>query len=168
MGADSAPIFLRNGMKVQYCFIRENYFTEHSSFINMLDAGQTKKHSNRVHLCISVEDDENRYVIPLRNNLGNPVRKFGRIGHAVPSASRKNAGLDYRYALVVNDDKYIEIPDERKIPRSQARRIEAEFDTIVTEFLQYLKGYKKAVKKRRVHREPLYRVSSLQNYELNN
>ena len=70
MGADSAPIFLRNGMKVQYCFIRENYFTEHSSFINMLDAGQTKKHSNRVHLCISVEDDENRYVIPLRNNLG--------------------------------------------------------------------------------------------------
>ena len=130
--------------------------------------GRQKSNSNRVHLCISVEDDENRYVIPLRNNLGNPVRKFGRISHAVPSASRKNAGLDYRYALVVNDDKYLEIPDERKIPRSQARRIEAEFDTIVTEFLQYLKGYKKAVKKRRVHREPLYRVSSLQNYELNN
>ena len=153
-------------MKVQYCFIREKYFMEHSDFINMLDVGQTKKQSNRVHMCISVEVDGNRYVIPLRNNLGDPVRKFGRIGHAVPSASRKNAGLDYRYALVVNDDKYIEIPDERKIPRSQARKIENEYEAIIAEFLQYLKGYKKAVKKRRVQREPLYRVSSLQNFEL--
>lgn len=115
-------------MKVQYCFIRENYFTEHSDFINMLDVGQTKKQSNRVHLCMVLEDDGNRYAIPLRNNLGDPVRKFGRIGHAVPSASRKNAGLDYRYVLVVNNDKYIEIPDERKIPRSQARKIESEYD----------------------------------------
>ena len=27
MGADSAPIFFRNGMKVQYCSIRENYLS---------------------------------------------------------------------------------------------------------------------------------------------
>ena len=150
-------------MKVQYCFIRENYFKEHSDFINMLDVGQTKKQSNRVHLCIFVEEDGNRYAIPLRNNLGDPIRKFGRIGHAIPSASREKAGLDYRY---VNDEKYIEIPNERKIPRSQAKRIEAEYEIIKTEFLQYLKGYKKALKKKRVQREPLYRVSSLQNYQL--
>ena len=153
-------------MKVQYCFIRESYFTEHSDFINMLDVGQTKKQSSRVHLCVFVEDDKNRYAIPLRNNLGDAVRKFGRIGHAVPSETRKKAGLDYRYALIVNDDKYIEVPNERKIPRSQARKIESEYDAIRIEFLQYLKGYKKAAKKKRVQREPLYRVSSLQNFRL--
>lgn len=39
----------------------------------------------------------------MRNNLGAEIRKFGRIGHAVPSEKRENAGLDYRYALIVND-----------------------------------------------------------------
>ena len=147
-----------------YCFIRESYFKEHGDFVNMLDVGNTKKQMGRMHLCITIEEDGNRYVIPLRNNLGDPIRKFGRIGHSVPSESRKNAGLDYRYTLVVNDDQYIEVPSERKIPRSQTRIIEAEYDSIRAEFQQYLKGYKKAVKKQRVQREPLYRVSSLQNY----
>lgn len=152
-------------MKVDYCFIREEYFIEHKDYINMLDPGKEKKQSNRVHICIFVSDDQNRYAIPLRNSLGEPVRKFGRIGHSVPSASRNNAGLDYRYALIVNDDKYIEIPDERKIPRTQARIIEKEYETIRKEFLQYLSGYKKALKKRRIQREPLYRVSSLCNFD---
>jgi len=153
-------------VSVQYCFIKEKYFKEHRDFINMLDVGKSKKQANRVHLCIFVEEDGNRYAIPLRNNLGEPVRKFGRIGHAVPSESRKKAGLDYRYTLIVNDDSDVEIPKERKIPKSQFRRIEVEYDAIKSEFLQYLKGFKRAQKKRRVQREPLYRVSSLQNFKI--
>ncbi len=153
-------------LSVRYCFIKEKYFKEHDDFINILDVGNSRKQSNRVHLCIFVEEDGNRYAIPLRNNLGEPIRKFGRIGHSVPSKSRKKAGLDYRYALIVNDDRYIEIPEERKIPRSQARKIESEYEVIRIEFLQYLKGFKRAKKKRRVQREPLYRVSSLQNFEI--
>jgi len=45
----------------------------------------------------------------LRNNLGAEVKKYGRIGHSIPSDKRKDAGLDYRYALIVNDESYIEL-----------------------------------------------------------
>lgn len=43
------------------------------------------------------------------------MRKFGRIGHSVPSTKRKNAGLDYRYALIINDSRYVELQTELKI-----------------------------------------------------
>ena len=33
----------------------------------------------------------------MKNNLGDEIRKFGRIGHAVPSEKRENAGLVYPY-----------------------------------------------------------------------
>lgn len=151
-------------MDIRYGFIRETYFLEHKDFVNMLDVGKSKKQSQRTHLCICVEDDKNQFFIPLRNNLGDDVRKFGRIGHTIPSKNRSCAGLDYRYALIVNDDTQIEWQNERKIPRAQYRAIEGEFENIRTEFQIYLNGYKKAAKKRRVDREPLYRVSSLRNF----
>ena len=80
----------------------------------MLDTGDTDKQSKRSHLCICIDFNDNRFFIPLRNNLGDDVRKFGRIGHSVPSDKRRNAGLDFRYALIVNDEQYIEWHEDRK------------------------------------------------------
>lgn len=152
-------------MKIKYCFIRKEYFIENKTFINMLDTGDSDKQSKRTHLCLCIENNNNRFLIPLRNNLGDAVRKFGRIGHSIPSNKRNNAGLDYRYTLIVNDDKYIEWQEERKIPNAQYRIISKNYETILSEFQVYLRGYIRAVKKKRVHKEPLYRVSSLQNFD---
>ena len=132
----------------------------------MIDNGDTKKQSHRTHLCLCIENDNNRFLIPLRNNLGDEVRKFGRIGHSIPTQNRKKAGLDYRYALIVNDEKYIEWQDERKIPKSQYSVIERDINDIRKEFMVYLNGYIKVAKKRRIQKEPLYRVSSLQNFNV--
>jgi protein AbiQ len=151
-------------MEPKLCFIREIYFRENSNFIKILDSGNTNKQSKRTHLCVMIEYNENHFYIPLRNNLGADVRKFGRIGHQVPSDKRKNAGLDYRYALIVNDDKYIEIQKDKKIPRVQYKLIEKEYDKIVEEFTVYVNGYIKAAKKNRHTKEPLYRESSLINF----
>lgn len=106
----------------------------------------------------------NHFYIPLRNNLGCDIRKFGRIGHSVPSEKRKNAGLDFRYALIVNNDSEIEPQIQKKIPESQYRRIENEYSKIVEEFRVYVNGYIKAAKKKRHNKEPLYRESSLINF----
>lgn len=130
----------------------------------MLDPGNTNKQSKRTHLCVEVTIDNNHYYIPLRNNLGDAVRKFGRIGHAVPSVKRQNAGLDYRYALIINDDKYIELQTEMKIPNSQYKCMKNDLDSIQKEFEVYLRGYIKAVKKKLNEKEPLYRESSLINF----
>lgn len=151
-------------MEPQLCFIRESYFKKNTDFVKMLDSGNTNKQSKRTHLCVKIEVNSNKFYVPLRNNLGDEVRKFGRIGHAVPSGKRKGAGLDYRYALIVNDDSYIELQTEKKIPESQYKKIKNDYNTIKAEFTVYVNGYIKAAKKNRIEKEPLFRESCLVNF----
>ena len=151
-------------MSITCCYIKVQYFKEHSSFVKMLDPGNTAKQSHRSYLCLKITNDGNDYYLPLRNNLGADVRPYGRIGHSVPSASRSDAGLDYRYALIVNDSKYIEIPTTQKIPNKQWNKITADYNNIISEFTVYLSGFKKALKKNRINREALYRETSLINF----
>lgn len=100
----------------------------------------------------------------MRNNLGADIRKFGRIGHQIPSKNRPFAGLDYRYSLIVNEKKYIETHIERIIPQKQYRKIIRDYEDIQKEFESYLRGFIKALKKNRIQKEPLYRESSLINF----
>ena len=151
-------------MSITCCFIKEQYFSEHSHYVKMLDSGNVVKQSRRTHLCVQIKTDKNTFYIPLRNNLGVDVRHFGRIGHAIPTNDRPNAGLDYRYALIINDPNYIEIPASQRIPKSQYQKILTQIDVIENEFEKYLSGFLKAAKKNRISREPLYRESSLINY----
>lgn len=151
-------------MELKLCYIKEEYFKLHKDFKKMLDVGNPGKQSRRRHLCLEIDVDDNKYYIPLRNNLGKETRKFGRIGHSIPSKFRETAGLDYRYALIINDDKYIEEQIERKIPRSQYRKIASNYIKIKSEFQVYLSGFKKALKKGRIEKEPLYKESSLINF----
>lgn len=151
-------------MDINFCYIKEQFFLDHGDYVKMLDPGNTDKQSKRTHLCITLSLEGNTFYIPLRNRLGGEVKKFGRIGHAVPSASRPDAGLDYRYTLVINDSSYIEPQTSQKLPNSQCARIATDYSTIVSEFETYINGYKKAAKKNRVDREPLYRESSLINF----
>ena len=152
-------------MEPQLCFIRESYFKKNVGFVKMLDSGNTSKQSKRTHLCVMIEVNSNKFYVPLRNNLGDEVRKFGRIGHSVPSDKRKDAGLDYRYALIVNDESYIELQTEKKIPESQYRKIKNDYDAIKAEFTVYVKGFVKAAKKKRIEKEPLFRESCLINFK---
>ena len=96
--------------------------------------------------------------------MGADVRKFSRIGHPIPSKGRPDAGIDYRYALIINDPWYIEIPASQRIPNSQYQKLLTDIADIETEFQQYLSGFMKAAKKGRIVREPLYRESSLCNF----
>jgi protein AbiQ len=153
-------------MSAVCCFIKEQYFIDHASFAKMLDPGNTGKQSHRTYLCLKISSDGNDYYIPLRNNLGKDVRPYGRIGHSIPSSTRSDAGLDYRYALIINDSSYIEIPPVQKIPNSQFNKINSDYSAIESEFSIYLAGFKKALRKNRILREALYRESSLVNFSL--
>ena len=121
---------------------------QHSTFMNMLDPGNLNKQNHRTHLCLVVESDENKFYIPLRNNLGAELRKFGRIGHAVPSKNRPSAGLDYRYALIINDDTLIEEQTEQRIPICSIKKLKQNYESIKREFDTYLRGFKRAMIKK--------------------
>lgn len=151
-------------MEIICCFVKEQFFVGNAHFIKMLDSGNTTKQSHRTHLCLQIVSNGNTFCLPLRNNLGSDVRRFGRIGHAIPAAGRPNAGIDYRYALIVNDRAYIEVPDTQRIPNSQYQKMMNDISEIETEFHTYLGGFIRAAKKKRIEREALYRESSLINF----
>ena len=65
----------------------------------------------------------------------------------------------------IHGNDYIELQTQRKIPNSQYRRLENDYEKIQREFSTYLNGYIKAVKKKRSEKEPLYRESSLVNFQ---
>jgi len=151
-------------MPITCCFVREQYFIDNAHFVKMLDSGNIVKQSRRTHLCIQITSNGNTFYIPLRNNLGPDVRKFGRIGHSIPADDRPNAGIDYRYALIINDSQYIEIPSSQRIPNRQYKKLTNDISAIEVEFEQYLSGFIKAAKKKRINRESLYKESSLVNF----
>lgn len=146
------------------CFIKEEYFNDKIDYINMLDSGNTCKQSKRTHMCVSFFINNSIILVPLRNNLGEPNRKFGKIGFSVPSASRQNAGLDYRYSLIINDNKYLEYHTTEKLPQSQYDIITLNYDTIKDELLVYVNKYITMARKNRHMIEPLFRKSSLINF----
>lgn len=151
-------------MVVSLCYIKEKYFIDNSFFVKMLDPGNFDKQSKRSYLSLRVDVNSNSFYIPLRNNLKNDIKPFGRVGHLVPSKSRPNAGFDFRYTLIVNDSSYIETPTTQRIPTSQFKKINNDIDDIEKEFNEYIKGFIKAMRKSRIQNEPLYRESSLINF----
>jgi hypothetical protein len=144
--------------------IKKKYFIEKSHFVKMLDPDEVDKQVNRNYLFIEVKFKNNRLLIPLRTNLGNPNRAFGVIGFAVHSKSKPLAGLDYRYILIVNDEKYLDFQEKLKIPRSQQNSIANNYDQIEDEAIKYVQDYIPCAIKNRAEREPKYRESSLQNF----
>lgn len=160
-----APFYIgENMVNPHCCFIKEEYFKDKINYINMLDSGNTYKQSKRTHMCVSFSLKNSIILVPLRNNLENPIRKFGKIGFSVPSASRKNAGLDYRYSLIMNDNKYLEYHITEKIPQSQYDIITNNYDTIKDEELFYINKYIVVARKNRHMIEPLFKKSSLINF----
>lgn len=145
-------------------FIKEEFFKEHSDFKKILDLGDTAKQSRRSYIFLEIEYKNNKLFIPLRTKLRDPVRKFGVIGFSVPSKDKPLAGLDYRHILIVNDSKYIEVPSEPRIPKSQRKIIEDNYNKIQNEAISYIEGYVRAAIKGREEKEPKYRESVLHNF----
>ena len=85
----------------QYCYITKEYYEDNPNLEKILDIDDCTKHSVRTHLCLNVKYNQNNVLIPLRKNLGQADRPFGKIGYSVPNQSKPNAGLDYRYIMVV-------------------------------------------------------------------
>ena len=151
-------------MDFSLCFIKEKYFIDNSNFVKMLDPGDSIKQSKRIYLCLQIKLNSNNFYIPLRNNLKEDIKPYGRIGHMIPSKSRPDAGFDYRYSLIINNSSYIEPQTTPRIPNSQLSKIKEDIFKIENEFKTYLRGFIKAARKSRIKREPLYRESSLINF----
>lgn len=159
------PILLGDKMNSEtaYCYIVEKYYKDHPDLRKVLDIDDATKHNIRTHLCLNVKYKDNHILIPLRKNLGEADRAFGKIGFPVPSMSKPKAGLDYRYIMVVNDEKYLRF-DTPRISNKQSTTIQNNYDTIEREAIEYIEAYIRVAKKNRVERAARFRESSLINF----
>ena len=148
---------------IRYCYIIEQYYKDNPQLKKILDIGDSTKHNIRTHLCLNVKIQQNNVLIPLRKNLGEPNRKFGKIGYPVPSESKPKAGLDYRYMMILNDSKYLRF-DLPRISNRQISIIQNNYDTIEREAMEYIKAYIRVANKGRVEMNARFRESSLINY----
>lgn len=158
------PILLGEIMAdIHYCYITEQYYKDHPNLEKILDIDDSIKHNIRTHLCLNIKFKHNNVLIPLRKNLGDEVRKFGRIGHSVPSASKPKAGLDYRYIMIINDVNYLRF-DTPRISNSQIKIIQNDYEDIEKEAIEYIKSYIKKANKGRVEITSRFKESSLINF----
>ena len=158
------PILLGVKMSdIRYCYITEQYYIDNPTLIKILDINDSSKHNIRTHICLNVQFNGNSVLIPLRKNLGEPNRKFGKIGFSVPSLSKPKAGLDYRYIMIINNVNYIRF-DTPKISNSQIKIIENNYKTIKKDAIEYIESYIRVANKGRVDRTARFRESSLINF----
>ena len=148
---------------VSYCYIKESYYKDYPDLKQILDVNDPSKHNIRTHICLKIDYNKSHILIPLRKSLGEAERKFGKIGFPVPSESKPDAGLDYRYIMVIKDEKYIR-SDKPRIPMSQQRIIQNNYSTIEKEALEYISSYVKTASKGRVETKARFRASSLINF----
>ena len=162
-GSRNASYFTGDKSMIQFCYILDNYYTDYPDLVKILDIDDDSKHNVRTHLCLSITYLGNTILIPLRKNLGSPVRPYGTIGFSVPSKSKPYAGLDYRYIMIVNDNKYLRY-DTPRISRKQLQIISDNYSTIENEAIEYVNSYIRVAKKNRVERTARFRESSLINF----
>lgn len=117
-------------------------------------------------MCLNLKYNNCNVLVPLRKKLGEPVRAFGRIVFSVPSQSKPNAGLDYRYTMI--NPKYFRY-DTPRITNKQQLIINENYNIIQKQVIEYIDSYVKVANKDRVDKTARFRVSSLINFnsELN-
>ncbi len=158
------PLLLGEKMQsITYCYIKQEYYDKNPQLVKILDIDDDSKHSVRTHLCLNVKFDDNNILIPLRKNLGDADRKYGKIGFSAPSKSKSKAGLDYRYMMIINNSSYL-IFDTPRIPAKQLDFIELCYETIESEAIEYINSYIKVARKNRVEKTARFRESSLINF----
>lgn len=158
------PIFAGDKMSVvKYCYIKKEYYKDYPELKKILDIGNESKYGTRTHMCLNIKYKSNNILIPLRKNLGKAERPFGKIGYPIPSESKPNAGLDYRYIMIINDEKYLKY-DTPRISKKQIKTIEDNYNIIEKEAISYIKSYIHVANKGRIDKTARFRESSLINY----
>lgn len=111
---------------------------------------------SRPYYCLELRIDKTIYAIPLRHNISHQYA-FHTLG---------KAGIDFSKAVIINDAKYVS-PESPRIDSREWRVLNSNEDQIIKGFLQYLRLYRKAVKKTGIPKYDLIRkYSTLQYFEI--
>ena len=115
--------------KLEIITLSDKFFEDYSGYSEFMEK------SKRPYFCLFIELDGLTYASPLRHHFKHPFG-FHTIGEG---------GLDFSKSIVVKDKSYI----SNFVPRIDTREwkiIRMNADDIISQFIIYLRKYKRALK----------------------
>ncbi len=139
--------------KLKFVFLSNDFYKDYDK--NTYE--EILRKNSRPYIMFIIKIDNIDYAVPFRTNVNHKFAYF--------TNPPKKCGIDYKKAIVVTKANYLDVSKNILINQKEYINIRENEDVIIKEFKNYLKQYKKAIKKLSVKRNyEIYKFSSLKYF----
>lgn len=140
--------------KKRFVFLTDEFYKAYPSELYP----EIEQKHNRPYIQVYVEINGIQYAIPLRSEIHHP--------HVLWTDKKNHCGVDFSKAVVINDEKYIDMLTEPHIRENEFNALRGKDYKIKVKMEKYIKEYKKAKQDLgKKHNQNLVKYSTLQYFE---
>lgn len=137
--------------RIKYVFLTSKFYDTYKN------CPQIEQKQDRPYVQFLLKIDELNFALPFRSNIPHEF--------AFWTDKANRCGIDYSKAVIITEDSYIDDTTRPQIRQNEHVAILGNEHIIKKEFIQYLKTYKKALKKQDVNRNKVIcQFSALQYF----
>lgn len=139
--------------KLEFVLLTDDFYKDYDANIYT----EILKKDSRPYITFIIKIDNIDYAVPFRTTINHPFGYF--------TNPPEKCGIDYKKAIVITKPNYIYKSKDILISQDEYINIRDNEDLIIKGFKNYLKKYKKAIKKLSVKRNyEICKFSSLQYF----
>lgn len=140
--------------KKRFVFLTDEFYKAYPSELYP----EIEQKHNRPYVQVYVKINGVQYAIPLRSDIHHP--------HVLWTDKQNHCGVDFSKAVVITDDKYIDMLTEPHIRENEFNALRGKDYKIKVKMGKYIEEYKKAKQDlNKKHYQNLVKYSTLQYFE---
>lgn len=140
--------------KKRFVFLTDEFYKAYPSELYP----EIEQKHNRPYVQVYVKINGVQYAIPLRSDIHHP--------HVLWTDKQNHCGVDFSKAVVITDDKYIDMLTEPHIRENEFNALRGKDYKIKVKMEKYIEEYKKAKQDlNKKHYQNLVKYSTLQYFE---
>lgn len=140
--------------KKRFVFLTDEFYKAYPSELYP----EIEQKHNRPYVQVYVKINGVQYAIPLRSDIHHP--------HVLWTDKQNHCGVDFSKAVVITDDKYIDMLTEPHIRENEFNALRGKDYKIRVKMEKYIEEYKKAKQDlNKKHYQNLVKYSTLQYFE---
>lgn len=140
--------------KKRFVFLTDEFYKVYPSELYP----EIEQKHNRPYIQVYVKINGIQYAIPLRSDIHHP--------HVLWTDKKNHCGVDFSKAVVITDDKYIDMLTEPHIRENEFNALRGKDYKIKVKMEKYIEEYKKAKQDlNKKHYQNLVKYSTLQYFE---
>ena len=146
-------LMTKDEKKLKFVFLSDDFYKDYDTNTYK----EILKKDSRPYVMFIIKIDNIDYAVPFRTNINHKFAYF--------TNPPKKCGIDYKKAIVVTKSNYLDESKYVLVNQREYINIRENEDVIIKEFKDYLKKYKKAIKKLSVKRNyEICKFSSLEYF----